>query len=66
MVPQNQKTLPILAALGTHPAQPLDQERISGEGLLAVDERVENLIVLRSGQVECFPDGLFFRHGQLP
>ena len=55
-----------LSALGAHSPKPRDQERIGGQGVLAVDESVEDLVILRARQGESFAYRLFFGHGQLP
>ena len=47
-------------------AQPLDQQGIEGQGILAVDEGVDDLVVPRGRHVELVADGLFLGAGVLP
>src|SRR5688500_7210744 len=51
---------------GAKPAQPLDQQRVVGEGLWLVDQRVEHLVVASSRHLKLVPDRLLFGPGELP
>src|SRR6478736_1462217 len=53
-------------AARAHPAQALDEHRVGLEGLRAVEERVEHLVVARGAHVEELLDGLLLGAGVLP
>src|SRR5699024_7745433 len=50
----------------THAAEPLHQQRVMGQCLRLVDQRVEHLVVARRRHVELLADRLFLGTGELP
>ena len=51
---------------GPQPAQPLDQQRVLGERLRLVDQRVQHLVVAGRRHLELVPDRLLLGAGELP